>query len=92
MKQKKVTYKQLMSYVDFLEKKLNYNVNVLSRTLDLYIKFKKDDKAFLMHLKSKENQENENGSQPNSNTKIRKANVDGVHGSKNKQSIKKLEK
>lgn len=92
MKQKKITYKQLMSYVDFLEKKINYNVNILSRTFDLYIKYKKDDKAFLKYLKDKENQERQNGLQTKDDNELRKANMDTVHGSKDKQSTKKLEK
>ena len=52
-KKKKVTYNQLTSYVNFLESKLNYNINVLSKTLDHYINFKKDDKKFANYLEKK---------------------------------------
>ena len=51
---KKVTYNQLMSYIDFLENKLNFNINVLSRTIDHYIRFRKDDKKFMKYLKASE--------------------------------------
>ncbi len=47
---KKATYNQLMSYVNFLESKINYNINVMSKTLDHYIRFKKDDKEFMDYL------------------------------------------
>tara|TARA_R100001463_G_scaffold46825_2_gene95515 strand:- start:871 stop:1092 length:222 start_codon:yes stop_codon:yes gene_type:complete len=40
-----------MSYVNFLESKVNYNINVMSKTLDSYIRFKKDDKEFMNYLK-----------------------------------------
>ena len=47
---KKATYKELMSYVSYLENKLNFNVSVLSKTMDHYIKFNKDDKKFMKYL------------------------------------------
>ena len=49
-KPKKATYKDLMNYVNYLENKLNFNVNVLSKTMDHYIRFNKHDKKFMKYL------------------------------------------
>ena len=56
-KEKKITYKQLLSYVNYLENKLNYNINILSKTVDHYIRFNKHDKKFMKYLEKTVNKD-----------------------------------
>ena len=52
-KKKKLTYNELMSYVNYLERKLTYHINTLNKTVELYIDFKKDGPKFTTFIEKK---------------------------------------
>ena len=43
--------------MNYLENKLNYNINILSKTVDHYIRFNKHDKKFMKYLEKTVNKD-----------------------------------